>query len=200
MENVKKSESPKKQRNREKIMSAAQRIFSEKGYSAATINEIARAANVNKCTLYTYYEGKVMLWYVSAYKYMESLINLEKPIANSYEIPELKLKRLIFNHIKWRATNLGVAILSQSERKELPPKLLQSYIELRDEYEAIFREVISELITRNKHKHMDIKIATLLVLGLANSINQWYTPEGELSLDQIADIVYEFIARALGIV
>ena len=46
---------------------------------------------------------------------------------------------------------------------------------------------------------MDHKITTLLVLGLANSINQWYKPTGELSPEQIADVVYTFIARALEI-
>lgn len=199
MKKADKGESHKKQRQREKIISAAQRIFREKGYSAATIREIADAANVNKCTLYTYYEGKSILWYVSAYKYMESLIDLNKPVANSSEPPELKLKTLISNHIKWRATHLGLAILSQSERKELPPKLLQSYIKIRDEYEAIFREVIYEIVARSKRKYMDHKITTLLVLGLANSINQWYKPTGELSPEQIADVVYTFIARALEI-
>ena len=40
---------------RAQILEAAARVFAERGYTAATMNEVAAAAGVSKATLYHYY-------------------------------------------------------------------------------------------------------------------------------------------------
>lgn len=44
------------------ILNAAARVFSEKGYSVASMNEIAAAAPVSKATLYSYFKDKKELF------------------------------------------------------------------------------------------------------------------------------------------
>lgn len=43
---------------RQRVLDAAERLFAEKGYSAPSVNEIARAAGVRLPTLYQYFSGK----------------------------------------------------------------------------------------------------------------------------------------------
>lgn len=47
---------------REKIVAAAQRVFLDKGFERATINEAARLARVSSATVYTYFETKDQLF------------------------------------------------------------------------------------------------------------------------------------------
>ncbi len=51
-----------KEHRREEIIDAAQRIFFQKGLSAATMDEIAEAAELSKGTLYLYYNSKEDLY------------------------------------------------------------------------------------------------------------------------------------------
>lgn len=44
--------------HREKIASAAQRLFMEKGIEAASMDDIAKAAGYSKATLYVYFKNK----------------------------------------------------------------------------------------------------------------------------------------------
>ena len=44
--------------SRDRILAAAVKIFAEKGYSGARIDQIAREAGVNKALIYYYFEGK----------------------------------------------------------------------------------------------------------------------------------------------
>jgi AcrR family transcriptional regulator len=44
--------------SKQRILSAASRIFAEKGYSGARIDEIAREARVNKALIYYYFKNK----------------------------------------------------------------------------------------------------------------------------------------------
>ncbi|HEX6582471.1 MAG TPA: TetR family transcriptional regulator, partial [Thermoleophilaceae bacterium] len=48
----------KKQRTREQIIEAAMRLFSERGYQATTIADIAAAAEVAPRTFFSYFPSK----------------------------------------------------------------------------------------------------------------------------------------------
>ncbi len=43
---------------KQKILNAAEKIFAEKGYDGARVNEIAKAAGVNKALIYYYFNSK----------------------------------------------------------------------------------------------------------------------------------------------
>jgi AcrR family transcriptional regulator len=47
-----------KERRRSRILSAAEKVFFSKGYSGATMDEIAHEAELSKGTLYLYFKGK----------------------------------------------------------------------------------------------------------------------------------------------
>lgn len=51
-----------KESRKEEIINAAQKIFFEKGLPAATMDEIAEAAELSKGTLYLYYKSKEDLY------------------------------------------------------------------------------------------------------------------------------------------
>ena len=50
--------SPEQENNRERILQAAEKIFAEKGYDAARIDQIAVDAGVNKALIYYYFKNK----------------------------------------------------------------------------------------------------------------------------------------------
>jgi len=50
--------SPEQENNRTRILQAAEKIFAEKGYDAARIDQIAADAGVNKALIYYYFKNK----------------------------------------------------------------------------------------------------------------------------------------------
>ncbi len=50
--------SPEQENNRERILQAAEKIFADKGYDAARIDQIAAKAGVNKALIYYYFQSK----------------------------------------------------------------------------------------------------------------------------------------------
>jgi TetR/AcrR family transcriptional regulator, transcriptional repressor for nem operon len=59
---------------REQILDAAARVFTEKGPSAATMDEVAAAAGVAKGTVYLYFESKERLLLGLGNRYTEELV------------------------------------------------------------------------------------------------------------------------------
>lgn len=48
--------------HRQNIVSAAERLFKEKGYSSTTMDDISRAADYSKRTIYSYFESKYEIY------------------------------------------------------------------------------------------------------------------------------------------
>lgn len=184
-------------RQHDRILSAAGRLFWQKGYLGTSIDDIAKAANVKKAAIYYYFKSKADMLYEVASKTIHVLMELATPIVDSELPPDKKLEALVTNHIRWQMSHLGISGIGQVERRNLPPKRLRAYINMRDEYEAIFRKVIKEGIAEGKFRPMDPKLASLFILGFTNAIIQWFRPNGSLSSEEISSEAYKFVYHSL---
>jgi TetR/AcrR family transcriptional regulator len=82
-----------KEHRREEIVDAAQRIFFEKGFATATVDEIAEAAELSKGTLYLYHKSKEDMYLAVMIRGMEELYKKLEVIINSGESTIQKLTR-----------------------------------------------------------------------------------------------------------
>ena len=181
----------------EKILSVAARLFWEQGYLGTSIDEIAKMANMNKASVYYYFESKSVLLNEVISRPLQQMIEDAIPITGSDAKPTEKLKSLITTHINWQLSRLGVTGIGHIERKNLPADLARKYIELRDSYEILFRKVIAEGIEKGEFSFKSAKLATLFCIGLLTSITQWYRVKGQYSIDEIASMASNYILRAM---
>lgn len=70
--------------HRERILAAAEAVFTEKGYDGATIDDISKASEYSRRTLYAYYDGKEDILYHIIAKGLEALkADIEAALGNS---------------------------------------------------------------------------------------------------------------------
>jgi hypothetical protein len=60
-------------------------------------------------------------------------------------------------------------------------------MEMRDDYEDLVESIITEGVEQGIFHVSDIKLATFALLGALNWIPHWYSPEGPLSPETIAE-------------
>ncbi len=80
-----------KEHRKEEIIDAAQKVFFEKGLAAATMDEIADAAELSKGTLYLYYKSKEDMYLAVMMRGMEKLYAGLEQIVNSNDSTIQKL-------------------------------------------------------------------------------------------------------------
>jgi len=79
----------------ELILSAATRVFSEKGYSAAKIDRIAELAGVGKGTVYEYFDSKEALFFAVFDQFMEKMLEgARRPLQNTSGSAIQRLNRM----------------------------------------------------------------------------------------------------------
>jgi AcrR family transcriptional regulator len=85
-----------KERRRQQIMVAAKRVFSEKGFSKATMEDIAQEAELSPGTLYLYFKNKEELYASLSLRILHYLLlRIEHVNALKPAGPDEKLKALM---------------------------------------------------------------------------------------------------------
>jgi len=85
-----------KERRRQQIMVAAKRVFSEKGFNKATMEDIAQEAELSPGTLYLYFKNKEELYASLSLRILQYLlIRVEHVIDEKDAGPDQKLESLM---------------------------------------------------------------------------------------------------------
>jgi AcrR family transcriptional regulator len=83
-----------KEARREVIISAAEKVFNEKGLVAATMDDIAEAAELSKGTLYLYYRSREDLYLAVTLRGMEVMCGLFQGAVSTGESPIKHIQNL----------------------------------------------------------------------------------------------------------
>jgi AcrR family transcriptional regulator len=190
-------------RRQEQILKAALEIFSRKGFTGATIPDIALSAGVAAGTIYLYFPSKRELFVAV----IENL--LITPLIKIFE----KDSALKFPVTLRVAIEDRLHILQENTLTFLLPLMgeIQRDPELRIYFmEKVFRPLLSrmELLYRSRiasgeFRQMDPAVAVRLVGGMMIGINLLRTMEGpaspfnRLSREQVSEEVMNFILYGL---
>jgi len=85
-----------REKKRKKIMQAAMKIFSKKGYSPAVLDEVAYEAGIAKGTLYLYFQDKEDLFFSTIMSVFDKLIDIISKNTDKSMNPCEVLKNLIY--------------------------------------------------------------------------------------------------------
>jgi AcrR family transcriptional regulator len=184
-------------RQRNKVLQVARRLFWENGYLGTSVDDIAKAARINKASIYYYFRNKSDILFELASTFIHSLMEVVRPVVHSDLPADRKMEAFVFHHLVYSLDRLGFSGIGQRERRNLPPKLMRDYTAMRDEYEKLFRQLIEEGIARGIFLRTDVGMASRFCLGLLNSTALWFKPKGKYSAEAVAKEAYGFIMRAL---
>jgi AcrR family transcriptional regulator len=183
---------------KEQIYSTARSLFSERGYHATTVRDIARELNMQGGSLYAHIESKEdVLWEIVSCA-AEQFLGAVEPIVASDKSPVVKLHEMVRAHVQVVAANLADATIFLHEWKFLGEERREAIAGHRDRYEKLYRRVIEEGVRSGAFfAGTDPKMAARLVLSTVNWLPQWYKSSGPLSPAEVADGFSELILRGL---
>ncbi|MCU0539860.1 MAG: TetR/AcrR family transcriptional regulator [Desulfobacterales bacterium] len=150
-----------KERRRQQIMVAAKRVFSEKGFSKATMEDIAQEAELSPGTLYLYFKNKEELYASLSLRILQYLLlRIEHVNAVKGAGPDDKLKQLmeamydVYEFDPLIIINM-FHLQSSETLRNLSPQLLEEIKDLSGKsmgaISQIFKEGVAKGIFINHH-------------------------------------------------
>lgn len=173
--------------NRDEILNAAAQIFSQKGFHAASMQDIAEAVNLQKGSLYHHVASKQEILALLLDQALDLLIeHMEAVLVQSLPIDE-KLRLAIADYLTTILDHKELAVVLLLEHRGLDPDLAARHIPQRDRFEGLWRELVRQGMDEGVFKCNDPVIVVLALMGALNWTITWYSAAGALSPAQIAD-------------
>lgn len=182
---------------RSDIISAAAQIFREKGYQAASMQDIAQAVHLQKASLYHHVESKQEILLTILNQALDLLIeDMQSVVAMDLPADD-KLRQAIRVYVGRIAGEADLAAVLLLEYRSLEPGLRQRHIRRRDRYEELWRKLIRQGVESGRFRRVDEKFAAFALLGIQNWMITWFRQGGGKKPAELADFFADLIMRGL---
>ena len=184
---------PVERRNRDQeILDSAVKIFSGKGYAAASLQDVADMVGLLKGSLYHYIPSKENLLFRIFQQAHDEATALMREVDELGLPPQKRLGTYVERLTVWYLANRDRAGLYFTEWRYLTGDYADTVRQQRRKFELYVRTIVTEAkeagYTRGS---LDPKLASLYILSAVNSVPIWYRPTGSSTPESIAGQVAE---------
>ncbi|MFC1969453.1 TetR/AcrR family transcriptional regulator [Chloroflexota bacterium] len=183
----------------DQILNAATRIFSEKTYHGTTLQDIADAVGMLKGSLYYYIDSKEKLLadiIIEAAKTLnEDLVRVEETDIGPVE----RLRQIIREHVKFNAIYREAGTLFLTEKNVISSLEMSELVEIFARRDRLLAHALSHAIEAGLYRQVDIRVTSLAIVGLCNSVLFWVRPTGRFSYEEIADDFFNLLHDGLSL-
>jgi TetR/AcrR family transcriptional regulator, cholesterol catabolism regulator len=182
-----------------RLLAAAAELFSSKGYAGTTTRELSTLLGLQSASLYYHMERKEDLLYTLCISTLDEVATAFDAVVASGFSPIEKLHDIVIRytrlalHERYRHRTMLVELRALSEERR------NEVIARRDRNFGVAQTLMSEAQVAGQLRN-DIP-AKYLTLGMFNLLNWsifWYDPEGELSPDGIASLLWSIFTEGSG--
>ena len=175
------------------ILRAAEMTFSERGYQATTLDDLAVAAKISRATFYSYFPSKEELLRRMYRQVIASTqASIDRIAREDVPAPE-KLRRIVRFHVSYLATHKPLMQVFFSELLSLPSAMSRSVTQANRAFCAVIERVVEEGVRTGVFIPLHPKRFTYMLLGACNWMHRWYRPGGEWTPDMIADEIIRIL-------
>ena len=177
------------------ILRAAGREFRTRGFVETGMRDIAEAAELSPANLYNYFQGKHEILFFCQDSSLDRMIAALDQ-ARRMKGSGARLRFVIVSHL--------LCLLDEIEgsaahflTNALPPRQLRCLVTKRDRYELGVRNLIASGMRAGEFVPGDAALIARAILGALNWSVQWFRPDGEMTADEIAQKLGDYLVRGL---
>jgi AcrR family transcriptional regulator len=180
------------------MVSAAARLFSERGYHGTSMQDVAGALGLLRGSLYAHIGSKEELLYDVVERGAERFLERgARALRLDAPAPE-RLRSFLVGHVETAIEQLEAGTVFLNEWRYLSEEPRADIMGKRDRYEDMVRTILADGIRRGEFRaDIDIPLAARLVLSAGNWIYAWYRESGELAPRQVGAGFADMLVRGL---
>lgn len=190
------------------IVDAAAKCFTQAGFSATSIDDVADYLGATKGRIYHYYRSKAELFFDVHRHGMALNTSAVEPIARSNGLVQQRLKEMCRAHVRNMLDNIdyqrvvlqGVEMHLAGATTPKQREKLKLLMREREQYEGLFRNVLIEGRDEGEFQFENPSFASKALLAVLNNPVLWYKPRRNQSDEEKQAIIEQFSAFALATV
>jgi AcrR family transcriptional regulator len=191
------------QNRRDAVLKAAASVFAAKGYPAATLNDIAAAAGIDRASLYYYFSGKRELFAAVVGNVVIDNTIMAERIRDSDRPPVEKLRDVIVSLMRsYHEHYPYLYVFVQENLSQVTPTESRKWDRELDRYGRRHDKAVTDIIEAaiDEGQFSTQGSAQLLAYGIVGMLNwshRWFRPSGPLTGEEIGEILADMIINGL---
>ncbi len=180
------------------ICRIAARVFFEKGYDGASMQDIAEAVGLTKAGLYHHVGSKDRLLFEIMNYGMDILDETVLAKVMNIADPREKLRRTIIGHIDLitRARDQEITVILH-ENRSLKGALRKKINARKKAYIDFLEDLIRQVQPDAGKGSASPRLAAFALLGMVNWLYQWFDPHGPVKQEELTEVYVDFFFRGL---
>jgi len=155
---------------KELILDAAVKIFSEKGFHNAKVEEIASTAGIGKGTVYEYFRSKKELFQEIFLSFMEKNMQLiENEISNNLQ-PKEALIRIMEIQFNFVVKNKDIAKLMMNEHQAIDNDFKLKILELNKQKVDLVSNYVEKGIKQGVFRQVNSLLVAMILEGVIHAL------------------------------
>jgi AcrR family transcriptional regulator len=183
---------------REELLDKAADLFSRKGLSSTSINDIADALSLKRSSIYYYFKNKEeIIREIFLGEYERRVAELSSLLERDDLSDQERLTAAIEGAIAQRLHGGSRFIIFDRLEAEAPAELRASYNRCRRQILDYYTRIIEDGVRSGAFRPVDAQLAAFAVIGMANWTALWFSPRGSKTPRQIAVALSDLVVRGL---
>ncbi len=182
----------------ERVRAAAVKLFATKGFHGTGIRDLAQEAELSSASLYHYMGTKEDLLAEIMRTALNRLLGAAREAIADSADPVRRMRSLVAVHVLAHAVGPAETRVVDNEVDVLTPTARGPVVALRDDYERLWATAIEDGVAAGVFHTAHPAVTRLALLEMCSGVARWYSPQGALSLEELAGHYAELAIRALG--
>jgi TetR/AcrR family transcriptional regulator, cholesterol catabolism regulator len=183
---------------KEQILKEAQRLFSDKGYVAASMRDLADALQIKPASLYSHYRSKEEILWEIAIRSAEEFHQQVLPIAQGTGGFAERLEKMVRAHIEVVLRNIDASAIFFIEWKHLTGKQYERYEDKVKTYRKTFEGLLEAGIEAGEFRPVKhFNLTTRAFLASLDWVHRWYKADKEISPDALKEELAAFVLQGI---
>ena len=170
----------------DQVLETATRLFTERGYDAASIRDLAAALAMRPSSLYHHFPGKQHILFAICFGLQSDFNAAVVPLFHQGKGPVETIQDVLGEHIRFSLARRGEVLVNTRERRSLPPELRAQVNRLRRAYRDALVAVIEQGRRQGLFAVEDPKLAAMAVFDMVNGMFQWFQARDQADVERIA--------------
>ncbi|WP_423997210.1 TetR/AcrR family transcriptional regulator [Maribacter sp. IgM3_T14_3] len=177
------------------IVEEAAVLFNEMGYSATSMNDIARKLGVKAPSLYNHIKSKQEILSILLLSIANKFYKGIQEVTSTEDSYRFKLKEIIKMHIRVATENQHITALITHDWKHLEEPSLSKFVKIRLDYRKKLKEVILGGMKAGELKTANIEITLNAILSSLRWIynSEIYADTSNVSLDELEKTLLDIV-------
>ncbi len=178
---------------KEIILTNAAALFRQKGFSAASVRDLADTMGIEAPSLYNHIGSKAELLQEICFEIANIYTTHMQQVLTSKKNAADKTADIIRFHVRTLSTNFDKVFVADHEWKRLPQKHLEIFLAQRKAYEKNMIAIIQEGIDEKIFKPILPNIAVLTILSAVRGLELRQRHKNEFTIEQLEDTLIQHL-------